>query len=344
VFSFLGVVLVISGLLFLHHGSDRTFLADGTVAERSASMAELARVTFFSRVTPGWGLPVAKTSFVLLAVGFGVLGGFFPVHVWLPPVADETAKPALIVVIGSATRVGFLGLLRVAFLILPEACAWAQGTLVAVGSVGVLYCGLAALAERSLARQLAYAVTAQAGLGLASLATLSGPGVGAALVLLMAASASTILAAVVLEYIDARVGTLDVHRLGSLRAWAPLLALAFGLTWLGLAGSPGLFAFWGEVLGMMALLAHHATFFAISALGLVVLASAQLRAVRRVVFAEGAPQVRAGLKYHGDLDGPELLLFPTLILLVLLGLSPAPVLAIVQGAVRDAAIFLRAAN
>ena len=105
---------------------------------------------------------VQVTVFFLLLLGFGVKIPLFPLHTWLPVVAQE--GPATTVALLTGLKVGAYGLLRFALPLAPQAAHEFQWVLVGLGMIGVLYGAVAALSQTSLRRMLAFSSLSHVGL------------------------------------------------------------------------------------------------------------------------------------------------------------------------------------
>lgn len=220
--------------------------------------------------------------FLLLLLGFAVKVPVFPMHTWLPVVAME--GPVAVVALLVGLKLGVYGLIRFAIPLAPEAAQALHWLLAGLGTVGVLYGAVAALAQTNLRRMMAYSSLSHVGLVLLGLASFSLQGLQGAVMQLLN---FTLIAGglfLLTSFLHHRIGSSDVLSLGGAAKSMPLLASLF--LFLGLAGMgmPGTSGFPAELLIILAALKTH-TGAALAALfGMVVGAAYFLSLYRRAFF------------------------------------------------------------
>ena len=347
--KFLAVAVVGSAFLLvaivaLHQASSRTFLVDGTPAAHSYALPELMRVAYNTRGLVLFGLPFVKVAWVLLLVGFAVPTPMFPLHTYLPDLVAEAPGPVSAMVVGAVLPTGLYGILRVSFAVLPEGSRWASGTLVAFGAVGVAYGAFAALAENDLKRFVAYASLSHAGLALVGIGSLTPQGMAGALVLAFGHGLAASLLVFAVDALEGRCRTRDRERFGGLGKKAPLLTVLFAVAFLTGLGLPGTVTFWGTLLPLLGAFPLHQGFTSFVALSLVVVGLAHLRPLERLCFGvfPARWEKSAALSPFGgklpDVSPREVaVVAPLLVLVLLLGLWPEPLLSRLSGGVHDAA-------
>ncbi|MBF0284708.1 MAG: NADH-quinone oxidoreductase subunit M [Magnetococcales bacterium] len=179
--------------------------------------------------------------FFLLFYGFGVRIPLFPLHGWLPAVAEHgTVAPALVFILGLKT--GFFGLLRFVFPLLPGAVEQWSPYAAAFAAAGIFYAALLALMQGNLRRMMAYAVvshTCIVTLGLFSLHSHAFLG-SILLIANFGLAAATLFFMVGL--VNRRTHTAVLDRLGGLFDRLPWIGLAFfagGWAIVAMPGTPG---------------------------------------------------------------------------------------------------------
>ena len=134
---------------------------------------------------------------------------------------------------------------------------------------------------------------------------------------------------VLVALIRERTGTRSMQELGGLWGQAPCLAALFLLFSLASLGLPGLANFAGEILVLLGTFQKHPIWAVVALLGVVFAAAYMLRLVQGVVWGPARTE-----RAMPDLTMREgLMLLPMAILVVWLGLYPAPFLAPLHGAV-----------
>lgn len=228
---YLAVMLVSSGLLLI--GLELLAAEAGGVRDlRSVLAATIPVEAQFS-------------IFVLLCVALGIKAPIFPLHSWLPKVLEQGPVVGLgIFLVG--VKVGTYGLLRFVVGVLPEASAewfWLMATL---GTIGMVYGGLIALAQSDLRRLLAFASLSHMGVVLLGLFSLNLYGLQGGLLQMLSLGTASAGLYFIAGFLHQRVGTPDVASMGGLTQRLPLLSLAFITIAMAAVGMPGTSGFNGE--------------------------------------------------------------------------------------------------
>jgi len=268
------------------------------------------------------------TVFLLLLLGFAVKIPVFPLHTWLPLVAME--GPAAVTALLVGIKLGAYGLIRFAIPLAPQAALQMHWLLVALGTMGMLYGAVAALAQTNLRRMLAYASLSHVGLVVLGIASYDLQGLqGSVLQLLnftLAAGGGFLL----ISALHHRTGSTDILSLGGAARSMPLLAslfLLFGFAGMGLPGTSG---FPAELLILISTFKHHIGA-GLAALFAMVLGAAYFLSLYRRAFL--GPVTNPVVADAMDLRPRELavaILFAFLILAV--GFYPSLVLDVIKPA------------
>jgi len=266
--------------------------------------------------------------FLLLLLGFAVKIPVFPLHTWLPLVAME--GPAAVTALLVGIKLGAYGLIRFAIPLAPQAAQQMHWLLVALGTMGVIYGAVAALAQTNLRRMLAYASLSHVGLVVLGVASYDLQGLqGSVLQLLnftLAAGGGFLL----ISALHHRTGSTDQLSLGGAARSMPMLAsffLLFGFAGMGLPGTSG---FPAELLILISVFKHH-TGAGLAALFAMVLGAAYFLSLYRKTFL--GPVTTPVVADAMDLRPRELaiaVIFAFLILAV--GFYPSLVLDVIKPA------------
>jgi len=337
-----GLALTAVALGALHGASARTFLVDGSPTPHTWALPELARVDFAGSRATLLAAPLAKSALVLSLVGLGLLGALFPFHAWLAPVL-RSAPPAVSAMLAvGLTRAALLGVLRVEVALLPESLRWAAPAVGALGAAGALYAAFVALGERDLASVVSFALVSASGVALVGVAALTPEALLGAVSAIATAGLAVAAALLALGLLRARAATLDTRALRGLGIEAPLLAGALGVALVASGALPGTASFWTTwLVGLGAVVREPGLAIAVL-VGAVLLAASQAGPLLRVVRGRLPDALRTSealAPYGGripDLRAREAAaLAPLLLLLVLLGFYPAPLLGRAASTVRD---------
>lgn len=221
------------------------------------------------------------TVFLLLLLGFAVKTPVFPMHTWLPVMAMEGPVAVTALLVG--LKLGAYGLIRFAVPLAPEAAHDLHWLLAGLGTVGVLYGAVAALAQTNLRRMLAYSSLSHVGLVLLGIASFNLQGLQGAVLQLLNFTVVAGGGFLLTGFLYQRVGSTDVLSLGGAARSMPLLAsffLLFGLAGMGLPGTNG---FPAELLILISALSTH-TGAGLAALFAMVVAAAYFLGLYRKTF------------------------------------------------------------
>jgi NADH-quinone oxidoreductase subunit M len=223
-----GLALLLAGTLMLGWNH-----ADQTGGRWTFDLTELAAVS----VDPG----LSSVIFYLLFYGLAIRTPLFPLHGWLPQVAEHgnvALAPALLL----GLKVGIYGLLRFVFPLMPEAVLEWNVYVVAFATAGIFYAAMLALLQVNLRRLLAFAVVSHTSIlviGLFSLGTAAFQGS----VMLSVDFGLAITGLLFMTgFIYRRTRTTLLPKLGGLFDRIPLIGIAFfvaGLSIVGMPGTPG---------------------------------------------------------------------------------------------------------
>lgn len=269
---------------------------------------------------------IEMAIFLLLFTGFAVKVPLFPMHTWLPVVAME--GPVAVVALLAGLKLGVYGLIRFAIPLAPDAAASLHWLLAGLGTVGMLYGAVAAMAQTNLRRMMAYSSLSHVGLVVLGLASFSLQGVQGAVMQLLNFTLVSGGLFLLTSFLHHRIGSSDVQSLGGAARSMPLLASLFLFLGLASMGMPGTSGFPAELLIILSALKSH-TGAALAALfGMVLGAAYFLSLYRRAFFG---PMTSPVVTEAADLLPREkavLLLFALIVLV--LGLYPALVLDLMR--------------
>ncbi|AKU94104.1 NADH-ubiquinone oxidoreductase chain M [Labilithrix luteola] len=346
-FGVLGLVAVFAllvAIVAVSRHADATFLVDGTRTATSFSLPELSRVALGSKQATLFGGALVKVAFGFVLLASIVLLGAFPLHGWLAPVLTTAPRAAGALVSAAMPAIGICALLRLGCAVLPEGMRSASGIVVALGAVTSAYGAFAALAQTDLRRLAAYASMTQIGFVLLGAGSMTPQGLSGAIVATEGRAVSMALFLLVVAAVDDRAHTDDVTVLEGVGRTMPGLSAVIAVAALGQAGVMGFGGAWGPLLALLGALPNYGPLALVSVVALLVLAVAHLRVVSRLVFGrldpswEKSPLLEAFGGRFPDLTGREwMAMAPLAVLVVLLGLWPAPLLGVTTGTVRDIA-------
>ena len=236
-------------------------------------------------------IEIQSVIFFLLFYGLGIRIPLFPLHGWLPLVAEHgTIATAGIFLLGLKT--GIYALVRFVLPLLPDAVVRWHDWVVAFALAGIFYAATLALMQINLRRMLAFAVISHTGLLVIGLFSLSHAAFQGSILLSITFGTATAGLLLMSGFVFRRTHTLLLPRLGGLFSHLPVIGTAFlvsGLSIIGMPGTPGFDAV--HLLLEAAILEFGAMLTIAAALGNVAAAAFLLWAFQRAFLAPLAEDV-----------------------------------------------------
>ena len=278
-FMGIGLLLLFAGVFMLGWNH-----ADATGGQWSFDLHDLTMVPV--------PIEIQSVIFFLLFYGLGIRIPLFPLHGWLPLVAEHgTIAVAGIFLLGLKT--GIYGLVRFVLPLLSEAVLRWHDWVVAFALAGIFYAAILALMQVNLRRMLAFAVISHTGVITIGLFSLSHAAFQGGILLSATFGTATACLLLMSGFVYRRTRTLLLPRLGGLFGHLPVIGIAFlvaGLSIIGMPGTPGFDAV--HLLLEASILEFGAMVTIASALGNVAAAAFLLWAFQRTFLAplaEGMP-------------------------------------------------------
>src|SRR6266478_1277470 len=284
-------------------------------------------------------------SLVLLGflVGFGIKLPVIPLHSWLPDAHTEAPTEGSVILAGLLLKLGGYGLLRVALPTVPGAfSAWAI-PIAALAVVSAIYGAAVAMAQSDLKRLIAFTSINHMGyvllgVAVAAVATASASDRAAAasgaMYQLVAHGLVTGALFFLVGILSDRTGTREIRRLSGIWTTLPLYGSILAFAMFASLGLPALAHFAAEVQIVLGTLGVYRWAAIGMLLGILVTTAMFLWTLQRVLMGKVPPE----WKRLPRLTKRELAtLVPLIVLIVLLGIFPEPLVNIIGGALHGMA-------
>jgi len=229
---------------YLFGGMSAAFLLFGFSYLYGLAGSTNLQEVFAAIVAPGVASsPLLYVALVAVAAGLGFKVAAFPFHLWAPDAYEGAPAPAA-AFIASVSKVASFALL-ITVTMNVQSPRW--GLLLVILAAASMFAGnLAALAQISVRRLLAYSAIAHAGYMLLALAYFSERSRSALLYYIVTYALTTIGAFGVVGVVERATGTDRFDGFLGLNKRNPLLAAVLLVMFLSLAGIPPLVGFWAK--------------------------------------------------------------------------------------------------
>ncbi len=263
---------------------------------------------------------------------FAVKMPMWPFHRWLPEAHVEAPTAGSVVLAAILLKMGGYGFLRFSLPMFPDASAYFANFVFVLSVGAIVITSLIALVQTDIKKLIAYSSVAHMGFVTMGIFTANVYGIEGAIFQMI--SHGFISGALFLSVgvIYDRMHTREISAYGGLVERMPKYAAIFMIFTMANVGLPGTSGFVGEFLVLVAIFQVNTWFAAIATLGVILSAAYALWLYRRVIF--GA-LTKESLKSILDLNTREkVIIYPLLILTILFGFYPAPILDTISPAVQ----------
>ncbi|MDO4899329.1 NADH-quinone oxidoreductase subunit M [Actinomyces sp.] len=262
----------------------------------------------------------SRWIFLSFFVAFAIKAPMVPLHTWLPDTAEQATPGTSVLLIGVLDKIGTFGMAALVLPLFPRESAWAAPVVLALAVIGIIYGGLAAIAQDNLFRLISYTSISHFGFMVLGLFIGSQIAATGAMVYMVAHGLSIAGLYLVTGFLARRTGTVNISELGGIQRIMPLIAGTFLISGLASIALPGLSGFVPEWMVLTGTFSKSVPLGVVSVCGVVIAAVYVLLPYQRV-FTGSPARERVG---SADLDGRErLVLVPIIAAMFVVGLAPA---------------------
>jgi NADH-quinone oxidoreductase subunit M len=315
IYTLAGSLVMLIGLLYLY------FLTPG---EHSFAIEAL--------YAAGRSLPAYEQGFIFWAMflAFAIKMPVFPFHTWQPDTYHTAPSQGTMLLSGIMLKMGIFGVIRWLLPVVPQGVNQWASTAIVLSVIGIVYASCLAIVQKDLKRLIAYSSIAHVGLISAGLFTLNKIGMQGAMIQMLSHGIVIVGLFFIIDIILNRTQTQEIANLGGIRNVAPFFTTVFVVIMLGSVALPLTSGFVGEFLLINSIFQYDAILGAIGGLTMILGAVYMLRSFQQTMLGESNSRTST----FADLDRNEkLVLYPIAILIILIGIYPAPLLKISAAAV-----------
>lgn len=280
----------------------------------------------------GQSLPAQEQGIIFWAlfVAFAVKMPVFPFHTWQPDTYHTAPSPGTMLLSGIMLKMGIYGVIRWLIPVVPDGVERWGAAALTLSVIGIVYASMLAIIQKDLKRLIAYSSIAHVGLISAGIFTLDKIGLQGAMVQMFSHGIVIVGLFYVIDIIVSRTSTQEIATLGGIRNNAPVFTSAFIVILLGSVALPLTSGFVGEFMLINAVFQYSVVSGAFAALTMVLGAVYMLRSFQTTMLGDTS----VSTKVFPDLDAQEKwVLYPIVIMVILIGIYPAPLLGISEAAV-----------
>ncbi len=264
---------------------------------------------------------------------FAVKMPMWPVHTWLPDAHVEAPTAGSVILAAILLKMGGYGFLRFSLPMFPDASLYFQNFVYVLSVVAIVYTSLVALVQEDMKKLIAYSSVAHMGFVTMGIFSMTRQGVDGAVFQMISHGLVSGALFLCVGVVYDRMHTRDIAAYGGLANRMPLYAGIFMLFTMANVGLPGTSGFVGEFMTLLGTFASNTWVAFFATFGVILSAGYALWLYRRVIFGK---MEKPNLEWMPDITRREFAtLFPLLVLTILFGVYPAPILDVIGATVEN---------
>lgn len=305
IYTIAGSLLMLAALVYVGVSYHEQF------GQWSFDIAELAKLNL------GGGFAIM--AFLMFMVAFAIKIPIFPFHTWLPDAYTEAPTSTTFLLSAIMAKIGVYGVIRFVVPVFELELARFAVLLSLLGVAGMIYCGLAAIAQKDMKRMLAFSSASHMGIIALGVFCMNVQALTGTLYQIAAHATSTGVLFLFVGLMEQRLKTRQIESLGGIAYRAPIFATFFGIAMLASVGLPGTSGFIGEFLIILGAVKFSAFIGLLAGTTLVIGVCYMLWMFQRVFYEKSNDRTE---KFE-DLSTSEALTFlPVILLIIAMGIFP----------------------
>lgn len=255
---------------------------------------------------------------------FAVKLPMWPFHRWLPEAHVEAPTGGSVILAAILLKLGGYGFIRFSISMFPDASHQFANFMFVLSVAAIIITSLIALVQTDMKKLIAYSSVAHMGFVTMGIFTGNVYGIHGAIFQMISHGFVSAALFLCVGVVYDRMHTRDISAYGGLVSPMPRYAVAFMVFTMANVGLPGTSGFVGEFLTMLAAFQANTWVAFFAAFGVILSACYALWLYRRVIFGAFSKESLKGIL---DLDAREVaVLLPLVLLTILFGFYPAPIL------------------
>ncbi len=255
---------------------------------------------------------------------FAVKMPMWPVHTWLPDAHVEAPTAGSVILAGILLKMGGYGFLRFSLPMFPLASQEFAWLIFSLSVIAIVYTSLVALAQEDIKKLIAYSSVAHMGFVTMGIFSFTSQGIDGAIFQMLSHGLVSAALFLCVGVIYDRMHTREIKAYGGIVERMPIFAFVFMVFTMANIGLPGTSGFVGEFLTLLGTFRANTLVAVIATTGVILSAAYALYLYRRVIFGALEKPSLMALK---DMNAREIaVLGPLVVLVILFGVYPAPLL------------------
>ncbi len=276
VYTFIGSLLMLIGIIYLYLHTDARTFEDGTVAAHSFSLSSFLNAS----ISP----TEQYTLFILFFLAFAIKMPIFPFHTWQPEAYDQSPTPVTMVLSGIMVKMGLFGVIRWLIPVFPAATLQFKNIIIILSIIGIVYASCLAIVQDNVKRLVAYSSIAHIGLMCAALFAVNQTSVQGVMLQMFNHGINIIGMWVVVDLIERKTGVKKISELGGIAQQAPALTILLVIIALANIALPLTNAFAGEFLMFSGLYNYNPWYALAAGLGIILSAVYTLNMIQKIFY------------------------------------------------------------
>ncbi len=273
----------------------------------------------------------ALLAFIGFMLAFAIKIPLFPFHTWLPDAYTEAPSAATFVLSAIMAKIGVYAVIRFVIPVFGVEFTRYALLLAYLGVIGMIYCGIAAIAQKDFKRMLAFSSASHMGIIALGIFCMNIQALTGSLFQIVAHATSTGALFLFAGILEERSNTRKIDALGGIASQAPVLAFFFAIAMLASVGLPGTNGFIGEFLIILGAIKFNVVVGILAATSVIIGVCYMLWMFQRVFFEKSKEQ---SLPFK-DLTSAEVVGFlPVIVLIIVMGIYPQPFLKKIEPAAK----------
>jgi NADH-quinone oxidoreductase subunit M len=299
----------------------------GSVLMLLAIMAmywEAGTTDIVSLLHHGFPAGLQKWAWIAFFASFAVKLPMWPVHTWLPDAHVEAPTAGSVILAAILLKMGGYGFLRFSLPMFPSASHDFAPFVFALSVVAIIYTSLVAIMQEDMKKLIAYTSVAHMGFVTMGIFAVTTQGVAGGIFQMISHGIVSGALFLCVGVVYDRLHTRQIAAYGGLVNRMPLYAAVFMVFTMANIGLPGTSGFVGEFLALIGTFKVNTSVAFLATLGIILSACYALWLYRKMIFGVLGKPALIGIK---DIGLREIIIFtPLVVLTILLGVAPKPVL------------------